>query len=66
MCGHGNVICTYVSCQCYFCMLVISVLRMLTISGFLHLQYRWLSESGCWLQMSDDEGLLGRYGVLIV
>ena len=33
-----------------FCMLVISVLRRLTISVLLHLQYRWLSESGCWLQ----------------
>ena len=33
-----------------FCMLVIRVLRRLTISVSLHLQYRWLSESGCWLQ----------------
>ena len=33
-----------------FCMLVIRVLRRLTISVLLHLQYRWLRESGCWLQ----------------
>ena len=52
------IICVYIGMSCafmlfvniIFCKLVISVFRSLAISGLLHLQYRWLSESGCWLQ----------------